>query len=68
MPRNKLARGGRKRNALSMPPQAAIEAAGREVKENEPASLRKQRRKKGKKAAEKMRRAIVLSKARAASG
>ena len=64
MPRNKLARGGRKRNALSLPSEAAIEAAGAEVKANPPASLRKQRRKKGKKAGERMRRAIVLSKAR----
>ena len=65
MPRNALAKGGRKRNALSMPLQAAIEAAGEELKANPPASLRKQRRKKGKKAAEKMRRAIMFSKARA---
>ncbi len=43
-----------------------VEAAGREVKENPPASLRKKRREEGPEAAETMRRAIVLSKARAA--
>jgi len=41
-----------------------MEAAGREMKKNPPRILAKTRRKKGKKAAERQRRAILLSKAR----
>ena len=43
-----------------------LSAIGDELKENPPAILAKTRRKKGKKAAEKQRRAILLSKAREA--
>lgn len=43
-----------------------IEEAGREIKENPPRVLAKTRRKKGAKAAERQRRAIMLSKARRA--
>ena len=48
-----------------MPSREALEQAGREIKKNPPAILAKTRRKKGKKAAEKQRVAILLSKARA---
>lgn len=44
--------------------EEAIERAGRELKANPPAILAKTRRKKGKKAAERQRRAIMFSKAR----
>lgn len=44
--------------------EALIHEAGSEVKENPPRILARTRRKKGKKQAEKQRRAIVLSKAR----
>ena len=42
----------------------ALRRAGRELKANPPAVLARTRRKKGKKAAERQRRAILLSKAR----
>ena len=51
--------------AESAPPSRnALARAFREVNENEPAAVRRQRRKKGKKAAKKMKTAIALSKAR----
>lgn len=43
-----------------------LQAMGHEMKENEPAVLAKTRRKKGAKAAERQRRAILLDKARRA--
>jgi hypothetical protein len=41
-----------------------LSAVGKELKENEPAVLAKTRREKGKAAAEKQRKAILISKAR----
>jgi hypothetical protein len=49
-----------------MPSREALEAAGHELKHNPPKILAKTRRKKGKKAANKQRVAILLSKARRA--
>ena len=46
-----------------MPSREALEKAGHEIKENPPQTLTKTRRKKGKKAAERQRVAILLSKA-----
>jgi hypothetical protein len=47
-----------------MPSKAAIEKAGKELKDNPPSVLAKTRAKKGAKAAERQRRAIMFSKAR----
>ena len=44
-----------------------LHAVGREMKDNPPSILAKTRRKQGAKAAERQRRAILLSKARDAS-
>lgn len=49
-----------------MPSESKIEAAGHEMKENPPKILAKTAVKKGKKAAEKQRVAIMMSKARRA--
>lgn len=49
------------------PSRDALQAAGHEIKNNPPRILAKTRRKKGAKQAEKQRKAILLSKARAAS-
>lgn len=47
-----------------MPSRETLERIGHELKTNPPKILEKTRRKKGKKAAEKQRIAILLSKAR----
>lgn len=47
-----------------MPSRASLESAGHELKTNPPRVLAKTRRKKGAKAAEAQRRAIMFSKAR----
>ena len=47
-----------------MPHKSALRKIGHELKENPPKILAKTRRKKGKKAADKQRVAIFLSKAR----
>jgi hypothetical protein len=49
-----------------MPSQESIESAGSELKENPPRALAKTKRKKGKKAANKQKVAIMMSKARKA--
>ena len=52
------------RHARFIADEGALRRAGRELKANPPAVLARTRRKKGKKAAERQRRAILLSKAR----
>jgi hypothetical protein len=49
-----------------MPDRDTFEKIGRELKDNPPRVLAKTRKKKGRKQAEKQRRAILLSKARRA--
>lgn len=64
--RTRAANRPRTSKARTFPSQAKIEAAGHEMKTNPPAALVRQMHKKGKAAAEKMRRAIMLDKARRA--
>lgn len=66
-PRNEFDNERNKPSFGPLPSKGKIEAAGREMRENPPAILSHTRKKKGKKAANRQRVAIMLSKARRGS-
>ncbi len=66
-PKNEWANERNKPSFGPSPAKSKIEAAGHEMKVNPPAILAQTRKKKGKKAAQKQKIAIMLSKARRGS-
>ncbi len=63
-PRHQVTQVAEDMSRPKMPPRAAVAAAGHEMKANPPAILAQTAKKKGKKAAQRQKIAIMLSKAR----